>query len=328
MNAGEPQNHAIRLREAMTNRSQWPALRSRTFWLALVVLVVNDHLLKGSGLLPGWLTGKLSDFAGLVVAPVLLASLLRASRPASRATCFAVVYGVFAAIKLSPAAARALEELMRHVGIDWRLWSDPSDLVAVSVLPLAWWALGPSSRPAERTGNRLWLLERLGGIAAILACLATSMGWPTSISLAVINRTHDTVTLQVFRPPRPLDCAAIADDPRALLAAESFALDSCWEAKPLGLPVPLDIGSVSTPKDVRVCDAVLLRAERLDDTILFWNDIGSSEYDPYARTPPDEDHVVYLEQVGDRLFADAPKIVKAWQPSFKVSEASCGAASP
>ena len=35
--------------------------------VSLGVLVANDHFLKGSGLLPGWLTGKLSDLAGLVV---------------------------------------------------------------------------------------------------------------------------------------------------------------------------------------------------------------------------------------------------------------------
>jgi len=42
--------------------------------LAVVVLCLNDHFLKGSGLLPGWLTGKLSDFAGLFFFPILLCS--------------------------------------------------------------------------------------------------------------------------------------------------------------------------------------------------------------------------------------------------------------
>ena len=46
-------------------------------YVALLTLAINDHVLKGGGLLPGWLTGKLSDFAGLVVLPVVLAVLLR-----------------------------------------------------------------------------------------------------------------------------------------------------------------------------------------------------------------------------------------------------------
>jgi hypothetical protein len=42
--------------------------------------VVNDHVLKGSGLLPAAVTGKLSDVAGLFFFPVLCASLVRALR--------------------------------------------------------------------------------------------------------------------------------------------------------------------------------------------------------------------------------------------------------
>jgi hypothetical protein len=40
---------------------------------SIVVLVVNDHVLKA--LAPGFVTGKLSDVAGLVFFPLLIASL-------------------------------------------------------------------------------------------------------------------------------------------------------------------------------------------------------------------------------------------------------------
>jgi hypothetical protein len=46
------------------------------WWAALALLIINDNLLKGHGVVPGWLTGKLSDFAFLVVAPVVFAALL------------------------------------------------------------------------------------------------------------------------------------------------------------------------------------------------------------------------------------------------------------
>ena len=52
-----------RLRTARTT------LLHPVFWAALTILVLNDHLLKGAGLVPALLTGKLSDFAGLIVAP-------------------------------------------------------------------------------------------------------------------------------------------------------------------------------------------------------------------------------------------------------------------
>lgn len=43
------------------------------FWLALVGLALNDHVLKSAA--PGIITGKLSDVAGLALAPVLAVSL-------------------------------------------------------------------------------------------------------------------------------------------------------------------------------------------------------------------------------------------------------------
>jgi hypothetical protein len=63
-------------------------------WIAaLALLVLNDHVLKHAGVLPGWLTGKLSDFAGLYVAPALLASLLRVSTRTALAACHLAVGG-------------------------------------------------------------------------------------------------------------------------------------------------------------------------------------------------------------------------------------------
>src|SRR5262245_28812425 len=61
------------------------------FLCALALLLVNDHLLKGAGILPGAITGKLSDLAGLIVAPVLVAALVGARTPPSRALALAAV---------------------------------------------------------------------------------------------------------------------------------------------------------------------------------------------------------------------------------------------
>ena len=38
---------------------RWSALQHPLWWGALALLLVNDHLLKGAGLLPSFLTGKL-----------------------------------------------------------------------------------------------------------------------------------------------------------------------------------------------------------------------------------------------------------------------------
>lgn len=126
---------------------------------ALVVLVVNDHVLKGSGLLPGLVTGKLSDFAGLFFFPLLLVTLAnlaattlstssRRARALSGATttqlaiaCVATA-AVFAAIKVSTGARDAwvafLDPLYAAVSRGRAsVVVDPSDLSALPVLALA-----------------------------------------------------------------------------------------------------------------------------------------------------------------------------------------------
>lgn len=354
MIAGEPRKRRIWPSEGMTNRSQWQALRSPIFWLALLVLAANDHFLKGSGLLPGWLTGKLSDFAGLVVAPVLLVALLRARHLAARATCFVAVAGVFVAIKLAPGAARVVEQLMGSVGLRGRIWSDPTDLIALGVLPLAWWVLDRTASPAPRRSTPLSLLERLGAIAATLACLATTQYVPgadpgpcvpvtdrsvdpsaSRNSLIAMSRARGAVPLQVFRPPTPLDCKLVRDDPQGTIKAEDFASEFCQKVDSQEAFSLSSLGSCGSDPDSGVkppaprrCEAVLVRGPGLEDTILAWNDVTIRSSSPESTLELDEGHVVYVEQVGERLFLAPPDAVLAWQPSFTLPPASCEAPSP
>ena len=86
-------------------------------WLgSLALLALNDHWLKGSGLLPGALTGKLSDFAGLMVAPLLLAVLVGVRRRSTWLLAHVAVGLVFAAIQLWGWAADGWSQLMGLVG--------------------------------------------------------------------------------------------------------------------------------------------------------------------------------------------------------------------
>ena len=70
----------------------------------LALLVLNDHVLKGAA--PGWLTGKLSDVAGLAFLPFLILGLLDVARrrrpPDVRAAAVAAAATAlaFTAIKL------------------------------------------------------------------------------------------------------------------------------------------------------------------------------------------------------------------------------------
>jgi hypothetical protein len=81
---------------------------------AIALLVLNDHVFKARW--PGWITGKLSDVAGLVFFPLLLHALtarlpgVRALSPERRLLlCTAATALVFSAVKTWAPATRAYE---------------------------------------------------------------------------------------------------------------------------------------------------------------------------------------------------------------------------
>lgn len=134
--------------------------------LAIAVLAFNDHVLKVRA--PGIVSGKLSDVAGMICFPLLLAfaiDLVR--RRDSRRTIAGAVIATavaFAAIKtLAPAA-----ELYR-VGLGLAQWPfralaglpfapvhltrDPTDLVALSALAVPLW-LSQRVQVGDQVGAR------------------------------------------------------------------------------------------------------------------------------------------------------------------------------
>lgn len=141
-------------------------LRDRTsllsrpwFLVAIAVLVVNDHILKSAW--PGAVTGKVSDFAGLVVVAVLLSV-------AAGPMWGTIVAGAgFVALKTLPGVAELAVPMLG--GLTRR---DASDLIALIILPAVWWA---TTRPRPKTGLRTKrTLQVFGLIAAMLAVSATS----------------------------------------------------------------------------------------------------------------------------------------------------------
>lgn len=122
--------------------------------LALGILAINDHWLKGSGVLPGWLTGKLSDVAGLFFFPLLCTALARsvasvplgrrvALRPWMLASTIVLTTILFTLLKTSPAFVAWFEAtspkldptgLVRHVDVTL----DPTDLLTLPVMAFTW----------------------------------------------------------------------------------------------------------------------------------------------------------------------------------------------
>jgi hypothetical protein len=141
---------------------------------ALLVLIVNDHVLKG-GAVPTVVTGKLSDLAGLAIAPLVLTATVAWGRAAMRRPpvdarraawiAAAATAVAFAAIKLSPTAMDVFREALGLAqwlpSAAWAAVSgsaspsipdvsavvDPTDLLALPACLLAPWVAGTVPRP-------------------------------------------------------------------------------------------------------------------------------------------------------------------------------------
>lgn len=153
-----------------------PAACRLVFAAALTLMLVNDWVFKTHVLLPGWLRGKLSDGAFMLVAPVVLAALLArlgVGRRLAAGSAAGLVAVTFTTIELSRSAARwfdgALSALAAAIEVPCAAVStaDPSDLL---VLPLVAGGAMLATRLARDP-----VLGRTGTLAlGVLACTATS----------------------------------------------------------------------------------------------------------------------------------------------------------
>lgn len=123
---------------------------------AVLVLVLNDWVLKpglGAGPISGLITGKLSDLAGLAAAPVVLTATIGLGLCVARALgasvdpyltrrrlglAIAATGGGFAAIKLSATAASWFTAAIGVVR-PATVILDPTDLLCLPALAVAWW---------------------------------------------------------------------------------------------------------------------------------------------------------------------------------------------
>lgn len=264
-------------------------------WLgSLVVLALNDHVLKGADLLPSGLTGKLSDVAGLMVAPLLLAAILRVRSRRAWVACHLAVGVVFSAIQLSATCAAGWSALMGLVGFPWVITRDATDLMALPVLALSLWGLAPAlRRPAARNARRS---AEVGGAAVgLLCCVATSYeeddccwedtGWGTEtdgdtlgdvpqlpelradVYLSNATAQDRVVRIRPLRPEIQLDCEMVAEDPGGLLRSELFAPAQSWT-----LPANTNVAVLDHQSGAAPCYAAWVEADTLPAHVLLWMD--------------------------------------------------------
>ena len=139
----------------------------------LAILFVNDWILKPSEL-PRWFTGKLSDFAGLAVFPLvataafdlvlLLAWRLGAGvdytlRRWKLVAAIALTGGVFTVMKLVPEVAYQIARVLSIVTGYARVMPDATDLIALPALGFAWW-FGKRAMRRGAYGRLAWAQRR------------------------------------------------------------------------------------------------------------------------------------------------------------------------
>jgi hypothetical protein len=276
-------------------------------WLAsLSLLALNDHVLKGAGLLPPVLTGKLSDVVGLVVAPLLLAALLRVRSWGPWVACHVAVGAVFSAIQLSAPIADGWSALMGLVGFPWVITRDPTDLLALPALAASLWGFVPVMQ-RRVAANARRTAEAGAAAVGLLCCAATSddsgpccdgtTDWgdtdtstgddvpevppelpPFPADVYLSNATGQDVVIRIraLRPDVLLDCDAVAEAPGRLLHSALFAPATSWS-----LPPSTNVAVIDHPAGQAPCYAAWVEADALAPAVLLW-----SEGDPGITSVP------------------------------------------
>ncbi|WP_214110124.1 hypothetical protein [Acrocarpospora catenulata] len=154
---------------------------------AVVVLLLNDHVFKA--LWPGVVTGKLSDFAGLLVAPPLLNLLIGRPRVAILLTGAG-----FALVKTTATGAALASQAWTLVWGPSQVLADPTDLVALPALYAAWWIWNHPDPGAVRLARALVVIP-----VAVLAVAATSAAEVYQPYSAFAVEVHEEVILVAVR---------------------------------------------------------------------------------------------------------------------------------
>jgi hypothetical protein len=168
---------------------------------AIVLLGVNDHLLKG--LFPGVVTGKLSDVAGLAFFPLLVAlglSPLLRSPSRALAGSLLITGAWFSAVKTIPIAAAVTEGLLSPL-FTWRIVVDPTDLVALPALGVALVAWRGAERgPRRPTDSPRTVASLELGMVVVAAVLSLATSCIDSAGVEVLG-TDGSVLVAAERTP-------------------------------------------------------------------------------------------------------------------------------
>ncbi|MGB2568261.1 hypothetical protein ACPFP2_07415 [Micromonospora citrea] len=264
--------------------------------LGMAALVVNDHVLKAA--FPGPVTGKVSDVAGLLLAPPLVAVLLALAAPRLPVRA-AVVVGLvtvgagFAIVKTSGYAAQLASAAWSALAGPSLVRADVTDLLALPALALAWWSWTRARRHPVR--YRAARLVRLLVVlpAATLAVAATSaVHHPYALGAAVVDGRPAVSVGSGMSDTWPEGSSEghwwVSEDGAATWRAASEGERRQWRGLP-GQPRRQACVPASPDRCYRVVTGHL-RVEESDDGGRSWRtawEVSDTRREPLARRYPD-----------------------------------------
>ncbi|MGW0482854.1 hypothetical protein [Nonomuraea sp. NPDC003214] len=198
--------------------------------VAALVLLLNDHLLKHAWSSP--VTGKLSDVAGLVVAPPLVALLL--CRRADLAAT--VLTGVlFTLVKTTETGAEAASHVWTAVAGPSRVLADPTDLLALPALGLAWWIRQRSLTSVPRR----WVVITTMPLAVLAVTATAATPGPPAAHVVVVRDDSIVVAGESMGPLASSDGGRTWTDweserASAALEGDEPPIGPAWDGQELG----------------------------------------------------------------------------------------------
>ena len=255
--------------------------------IAVGTLLFNDHVLK-----PFWpsaLTGKLSDISGLFFAPYFLLAVmfalglgrLRARPVVIGRWTYVVVAASFAALKLSTVTAVPLTSLAAGIGFPVDISVDPTDLVALGVLPVS--LAGWSARLHRDLPIRIIRPRPILALALAAFSIVATSG-PPQASLTSIAVDASGVTVYVT-----LEYTTSADGIYASDPSGSWRKVTATTGSPVADPLRQDT-------------VYVLHSSSWDPTVDRLNERGLEPIGPPSRGPRPKSQNVY----GPSLLAVAP----------------------
>ncbi len=169
--------------EYVKRSSRLQSLTTWPFLLSLAVLLLNDLYLKAA--YNNWLTGKISDFAGLFMVTMLTAALLPGYQHV-KGLLVALAFGLWK----SPLSEPIIRIIQSHWSTHFGRVVDYSDLVAVIMIPFAIISVN-NPRTIAVSGN---FLRRALTIPVLILALFAIMGtsFATIRQEYVIQKADDT----------------------------------------------------------------------------------------------------------------------------------------